>query len=134
MIKLDDTLRAFLEEPRFAVVATINGDGTPQQTVLWYELQGGNIMMNTKVGRIKEKNLKRDPRVSFCVEDEYRYLTIKGRAELDYDQARAQAGIKALAIRYHGREKGERMSRDLFSKQERVNIYMTIESVEAHGF
>ena len=134
MIQLTDTVRAFLAESRFAVVATINKDGSPQQTVVWYELQGDRIMMNTRVGRIKERNLARDPRISFCIEDEYRALTLKGRVELDYDQDHALAGIKALAVRYHGPEKAEQLYRDLCSKQERVNVYMTIEHIAAYGF
>jgi PPOX class probable F420-dependent enzyme len=134
MVELNSTLRAFLEERRFAVAATINKDGSPQQTVVWYELQGERIMMNTRVGRVKEKNLRRDQRISFCVEDEYRYLTLKGRVEFDDDRERGLAGITALAVRYHGAEKAERLAREQYSKQERVNIYMTIESFEAYGF
>jgi PPOX class probable F420-dependent enzyme len=130
--KLDDKVREFLSERRFAVLATINGDGTPQQSTMWYELQGDRIMMNTRVGRLKERNLKRDPRISFCVEDEYHYVAMRGIAELDYDHDRSQASIKALAIRYDGQEAGERQARDNFSKQDRVTIYMTIEKVDVH--
>jgi PPOX class probable F420-dependent enzyme len=129
---LDDKVRKFLEEKRFAVLATAGKDGVPRQTVMWYELQGDRIMMNTAVGRLKERNLARDSRLSFCVEDEYKYVTITGRAELDYDTQRSQADIRALAIRYHGEQKGEEMSHDLFSKQARVTFYMTIEDVDTH--
>ena len=133
MAQLADNIRDFLNERRFAVAATINEDGTPQQTVVWYELQGDRIMMNTRAGRLKERNLKRDPRMSLCIEDEYTYLFLKGRVELDYDQERAQAGIKALAVRYDGEEEAERQARDLYSKQERANIYMSIEEVGGEG-
>jgi PPOX class probable F420-dependent enzyme len=129
-VELGDKVRSFLQEARFAVAATINEDGSPHQTTMWYELQGGRIMMNTRVGRIKEKNLRRDPRISFCVEDGYSYITLLGRAELDYDPERSQAGIKALATRYEGPEEAERMVRNTFGKQQRVNIYMTIEAVD----
>jgi len=133
LAQLADNIRDFLNERRFAVAATINEDGTPQQTVVWYELQGDRIMMNTRAGRLKERNLKRDPRMSLCIEDEYTYLFLKGRVELDYDQERAQAGIKALAVRYDGEEEAERQARDRYSKQERVNIYMSIEEVGGEG-
>ncbi|HYP19662.1 MAG TPA: PPOX class F420-dependent oxidoreductase [Chloroflexia bacterium] len=128
---LEDNVKEFLKQKRFAVAATINADGTPQQTVMWYQLQGDRIMMNTAAGRIKEKNLVADPRISFCVEHEYDYVTLRGRAELDYDPARTQADIKALATRYEGEEKAERMMRNTFSKQARVTIYMTVEHVDA---
>lgn len=131
---LDPTVRAFLDEVRFAAVATINPDGTPQQTVLWYELQGEEIMMNTAGGRVKDRNLRRDPRTSFCVEDGYRYLTLTGTCALIEDQEIAQADIRRLAVRYHGPERGEQMSREQFQKQDRVTMRMSIDRVSAHGF
>ncbi len=129
MAILDDRVRAFLDAPRFAVVATINPDGTPQQTVLWYELQGDEIMMNTRRGRVKDLNLVRDPRLSFCVEDDYHYITLTGTATLIEDQPVAQADIRSLAIRYHGQEQGDAQSRNMFSKQERITIRMRIDHV-----
>ena len=131
---LDQSVRAFLDEVRFASVATINPDGSPQQTVLWYELQGEEIMMNTARGRVKDRNLRRDSRISFCLEDGYRYLTLTGTCVLIGAQATAQDDIRRLAIRYHGQEQGELMSRDQFQQQERVTMRMSIERVSAHGF
>jgi PPOX class probable F420-dependent enzyme len=121
--------RAFLKEKRFAVLATINQDGTPQLTTMWYELQGDEIMMNTKVGRAKEHNLRRDQRIAICVEDEYHYVTLSGTAQLIDDQATAQADIKRLAERYHNPEKAAQMVRDQFSKQQRMTVRMNVERV-----
>lgn len=132
MIEITDNIRAFLNERRFGVLATINPDGTPQQSTMWFELQGDRIMMNTLVGRKKERNLKRDPRISLCIEDEYHYVTITGKAELDYDHDRSQATIRALAVRYDGEESAERQMRN-FGKQERVTIYVSIDSIFADG-
>jgi PPOX class probable F420-dependent enzyme len=132
--KLSDKVRDFLEQPRYAVLGTINEDGSVQQTVMWYELRGDHVMMNTKRGRVKDNNLLRDRRISLCVEDEYRYVTLSGEATLIEDQAAAQADIKTLAIRYHGQEKGEKQSRDLFAKQQRITILLPIERVIADGF
>src|SRR5215213_10609520 len=123
---LSDKLRAFLGEKRFAVLATINHDGTPQQTTMWYELRGDEIMMNTKAGRLKDSNLRRDPRISLCVEDGYRYVTLTGVVRLIEDQATAQADIKRLAERYHNPEKAARMVSDQFTKEQRITIRMTI--------
>lgn len=132
-MQLSDELRAFLAAPRFAVIATINPDGSPQQTVIWYELQGDEIMMNTAVGRIKTRNLERDPRISFCVEDGYRYLTITGRATLNADQAAAQADTAALARRYMTpAEYAPWLVR--FQQQHRVTLRLTIETLVAYGF
>lgn len=128
MAVLSEVGRKFLDEVRYAVVATINPDGTPQQTVLWYELQGDTILMNTARGRLKDDNLLRDPRLSFCVEDEYRYLTIKGVATLDDNQEHAQADIARLAARYRGPNAGG----SGFRNEHRVTIRLSIDHVHEY--
>ena len=131
---IDPKVREFLEEKRFAVLATINPDGTVQQSVMWYQLQGDTIMMNTARGRFKDRNLLHDLRISFCVEDDYRYVTIKGTAELNEDPAQGQADIKALATRYEGPERAEQMVKESFGNQYRVSILLPVTKVDAHGF
>jgi PPOX class probable F420-dependent enzyme len=132
MAQLDEKVREFLEARRFAVLATINEDGMPQQSTMWYYVDGDEIVMNTRRKRIKERNLARDPRLSFCVEDGYDYVTLTGSATLIYDQAIAQADILRMAIMNHGVESGEKQARDLFSKQDRVTIRMRVDKVSAH--
>jgi PPOX class probable F420-dependent enzyme len=132
--QLNAEVLGFVEEARIAVLATINRDGTPQQSAVWYELQGGTILMNTKRGRLKDRNLRRDPRCSLCVEDEDRYVTIRGSVTLIDDERTAQADIKRLATRYDGAESAERQMRDQFSREERVTIHMAIERVTLYGF
>lgn len=127
-------MRAFLEEPRFASLATVNPDGSAQQTVMWYALRGEHVLMNTARGRKKDRNLLRDPRVSVCVEDGYRYVTIAGEVALVEDQATAQADIRALAERYHGAERAEEMVRTGFAKEERISLLLPVGHVDAHGF
>ena len=131
---LDDKVRAFLNEQRFAVLATINEDGAAHQSVMWYELRGDEIMMNTKLSRVKHNNLGRDPRISICIEDGYRFVTISGAARLDDDQTVAQADIRDLAVRYHGKEEGERQSAEQFAKQHRVSILLPLSHVIVNGF
>src|SRR5262249_44862421 len=97
--KLSEKARAFLEERRFAVLATINQDGTPQQSAMWYLLEGDTIVMNTRVGRVKERNMRRNPHISICIEDN-NYVTISGKVEFVEDQQIAQADIYRLAVRY----------------------------------
>jgi PPOX class probable F420-dependent enzyme len=127
--KLTDKARAFLAEKRFAVLSTINRDGTPQLTTMWYELEDDEILMNTADGRVKAHNLRRDPRIAICVEDGYSYVTLSGTARLNDDQAVAQADIQRLAARYHTPAKADQMMRDTFSKQHRITVRMAIERV-----
>jgi PPOX class probable F420-dependent enzyme len=126
MVTLDEKTRAFLSEPRFAVLATVNPDGTPQQSVMWYDLDGDEILMNTKVGRIKFRNLRRDARVSFCVPDDYSSVTLTGTVRLIHDQAIAQRDIARLAIRYQGKERA-RPQIERFKQEQRVTIRMQID-------
>jgi PPOX class probable F420-dependent enzyme len=130
---LPDNARRFLEARRFASLATINPDCTPQQSTIWYELDGDEILMNTARGRVKDRNLRRDPRASVCVEDGYAYVTISGHVRLNDDQEVAQTDIKRLAVLNHGPEKGEEQSRNQFSKQERVTVRLKIERVVLYG-
>ena len=133
MPHLADTVREFLNERRFAVLATINKDGTPQQTVMWYELQGDAIIMNTSAGRLKDYNLHRDPRVSICVEDGYRFVTLRGTVTMNDDQEVAQADIARLAVRYNGPERAQ-TSTPNFQSEHRITLRMTIDGVLARGF
>lgn len=91
-------------------------------------------MMNTARGRVKARNLRRDPRVSFCVEDGYRYVTISGECTLHSDdQDAAHEDINRLAVRYHGPERGREAFAG-FAKQVRETILLRIDKIDVHGF
>jgi len=100
---------------------------------VWYEIQGDEIMMNTKRDRLKDRNLRRDPCCSICVEDEYTYVTIRGTAQLIDDPDIAQADIKHLSMLNHDWEAAERQTSDQFSKEQRVTIRLHIEHVSEYG-
>jgi PPOX class probable F420-dependent enzyme len=133
-VQLRDDVRTFLEEPRFAVLATVNANGSPQQTVMWYEPRGDTIVMNTRRGRKKDRNLIRDPRASVCIEGGFRYVTLEGVIELVEDPTIAQADIAALARRYHDPVSAEEMARDVFAPQERVTLLLHVDRADVHGF
>jgi PPOX class probable F420-dependent enzyme len=133
-VVLPEDVRSFLDEVRFGVLGTVNADGSPQQTVMWYERRGDDIMMNTKRGRRKDRNLLRDARASLCVEDGFRYVTLEGTIDMVEDQATAQADLTALAVRYHGPERGEAMGQNEFAKQERITLILHVDRIDMHGF
>lgn len=132
---LDPKVVSFLtDETRYAVLGTINPDGSIQQSVMWFDVEGDQIVMNTKRGRFKDRNMVKDGRVSLCFEDSYRYVTLKGRAELVDDPALGQSGMAKMCAKYLGAEAGAKMMEDEYSKQERVMIRVTVDSVDVHGF
>src|SRR3989442_5665758 len=53
----------------FAFVSTLMEDGSPQVTPTWVDIENGNIITNTAEGRVKHKNISRDPRIAICVID-----------------------------------------------------------------
>lgn len=85
--KLSDWAREFLCEDRVAVVSTINKDGSPQVTTIWYLLQeDGTLIMSTPGRTQKVQNLRRDPRIAICVGDESRSVSLYGTVTISEDQ------------------------------------------------
>jgi len=132
-VQIPERIREFLEEPRYCVMATINRDGSPQLTVMWYDLVDDVVILNTSRGLLKERNLRRDPRMAICVEDGMRYVTLSGPAEIVEDRAVQEADVNRMAIRYIGLRLGpERWEK--IKRSDRLGIHMRIESVLARGF
>jgi PPOX class probable F420-dependent enzyme len=91
----------------FASLATVGGDGKPQVTPVWFDYDGGNIRFNTARGRVKDRNLGRNPAVALAVMDPdnpYRYLQIKGRIA-SATEAGADTHIDQLAKKYLGQDR-----------------------------
>jgi PPOX class probable F420-dependent enzyme len=126
---LTDDLRDWLTStPRYPVLAVLAEDGSPSQSIMWFDLdptEPDTIVMNTKRGRAKERWLRRDPRVSLCFEDGYRWAAFKGRVTIDDDRARAQDLIERLAVRY-----GVDPAR--YENQDRVTLRLHVEKVVRH--
>lgn len=101
------THQDLLQKVAFANLATLNPDGSPQVTPVWFEYDGQNIVVNTARGRVKDRNLKREPRVALSIMDPanpYRYLGIQGRVT-EMTENGADAGIDRLAKKYLGKDK-----------------------------
>lgn len=122
--------RAFLEERRFGALATVNADGTPHTTVMWYLLEGDEVLFNTARERRKPHNLARDPRASLLVFEAYRFVRVGGRARESATGEAALADIRRLAVRYDGEASAER-AMERFRTQERVSYRFTIDAVYA---
>jgi Pyridoxamine 5'-phosphate oxidase. len=101
---LTATQRAFLEEVYYAVVGTLNPDGTIQQTVVWYLLEDDAIRFSLGSRSIKARNLRLNPTITLTVEDRQRYLTLTGLATLGPASADLR---RRLAIRYRGSDQAE---------------------------
>jgi PPOX class probable F420-dependent enzyme len=113
--------RRFLDAPRYAVVATLNADGSALQAVVWYRLEEDTIVFNSRVGRTWPGNLGRDPRVSFIVADGEDYIEMRGEVTIDDDPVRGLRVIEELACLYEPeRDPADRAA--AFAGQHRVTF------------
>jgi PPOX class probable F420-dependent enzyme len=105
---LSAATRALVDGTNYAVLATINADGSPQSSVVWVGRDGDDILMSTIEGRRKHRNMVRDPRVSLSVidsADPENYVELRGRVSMTPDEGRRFD--TALSWKYDGREPGE---------------------------
>lgn len=131
---LSAEVRAFLDEPRFGVLATVNRDGTIHQSVMWFVLDGDTIVMNTARGRVKATNLQSNCHISVCIEDGYRFVTISGNASLIEDQAITHDDIRRIGLRYTGVEKKAAMYESSFKSQHRISMTLPTDNAIVRGF
>ena len=132
-----DEVRTFLDDLRFATISTIDPDGAPRPAVLWYTVDGDEIVINSAVGRRWPSNLLRDPRIAFSVVDSadgYRWVGLSGCVTVIDHQPTAQADIAAMCRRYHADEpeEAERLIRDRFQRQPRISFRLRPARVVVH--
>ena len=102
--------KAYLDlfsKPAFAHLVTLMPDGSPQVTPVWVDLDGNTVIINTAKGRLKDRNMKRDPRVAVEVSDPanpYRYVQVRGRVS-NITEDGGDAHIDKMAKKYLGKDK-----------------------------
>jgi PPOX class probable F420-dependent enzyme len=91
----------------FASLATLMPDGKPQVTPVWADFDGEHVIVNSAKGRVKDRNMRRDPRVSLALIDPdnpYRYLQLQGRV-VEITENGADQHIDKMAKKYLGVDK-----------------------------
>ncbi|MFI5527508.1 PPOX class F420-dependent oxidoreductase [Kitasatospora sp. NPDC051853] len=100
---MNEAVRALLDAPVPAVLATVNPDGGPQTSMVWVGRDGDELLISSTAGLRKVRNLEREPRASLILHDPadpLRYVEFRGRATVTEDTGRALA--VALAEQYEG--------------------------------
>ncbi|QQS45764.1 MAG: PPOX class F420-dependent oxidoreductase [Acidobacteriota bacterium] len=104
--KIPEKFSDLMQKKVFASLATLMPDGSPQVTPVWIDFDGENLLVNTAVGRQKDRNLQRDPKVSIMLMDPdnpYRYLEVRGKVvERTHDGA--EEHIDRMAKKYIGKD------------------------------
>jgi len=105
--KLNDAAIKLLEGKNLLYIGTINRDGTPQITPVWVDTDGTHVLVNTAIGRVKQKNVTRDPRVTLAINtptDFYDVGLIRGRVVEQVTGPQADKHIDKLAKKYIGKD------------------------------
>jgi PPOX class probable F420-dependent enzyme len=105
-MSLPENWKTILKQPVLVHFTTVMADGSPQTSPVWVDVEGDDILINSAVGRVKDKNVRRDPRVAVSAVDPdnaYRALMVRGRV-VDITTEGAEAQIDALAKKYIGQD------------------------------
>ena len=104
-VTFNEATKALFDGKNFPVVATINADGSVQTSVVWAKRDGDAVLFATVRGRLKERNMQRDPRISlsvFDLADPLKYVEVRGRAEITEEGGREL--INELSHKYDGKD------------------------------
>ena len=107
MTKLSEQAKALVDRPVLASLTTLHADGTPHTTPVWIDRDGDDLLVNTASGRVKARNVERDPRVSVCVidpDDGQNVLAVEGTV-VEVTTRGADEHIDALSRKYTGAER-----------------------------
>jgi PPOX class probable F420-dependent enzyme len=101
----DPPVRVLLEQPNYAVISTLNPNGSFHSTVVWISAEDSSVAVNSALGRLWPTNLQRDPRIAVLVYESgnpYHYVEIRGTATGTLEGA--DEHINALAKKYIGQD------------------------------
>ena len=124
----EETIR-LLDGKNYAVLATVNPDGSPQTSVIWVGRDGGDVLFSTVEGRVKHRNMVRDPRVSISVidwVDPENYIELRGRVSMTPDVGRRLD--TQLSWKYDGKDPGEDRPGAV-----RVVVRLVVDKVTGHA-
>ena len=96
-----------LQGKQFWSLATVNPDGSPQNTIVWVQEKDGKILVNTALGRKKPRNLDQNPNVAlawFNPENPYNAISVQGKVVDRYEGEQAEADIDSAAQKYLGED------------------------------
>jgi PPOX class probable F420-dependent enzyme len=130
MAELDQNQTQFLEQPFVGVATTLRKDGSPHSTVVWVDIDNGNLSFNTAVGRAKERHIRENPKVALTVvdpQDAYKWVSVSGDAELTTEGADPQ--IDRLAKKYLGKDEYPWRN----PEEQRITVRITPEKVDTSG-
>jgi PPOX class probable F420-dependent enzyme len=128
-IPLNEEALRLLDGRNYAVLATVNPDGSPHTSVMWVGRDGDDLLFSTIEGRVKHRNMLRDPRVSVTVidsADPENYAGLSGRVSITPDPGRRLD--TQLSWKYEAKDPGEDRPGAV-----RVVVRMAVEKATGHA-
>ena len=127
---IPEKYRDLFSKRAFASLATLMPNGDVQVTPVWVDAENGNLIFNSARGRVKDKNVRRDPRVTLTLIDPdnpYRYLEVRGRV-VDITEKGAAQHIDKLAKKYLGVDKYP------YAKPGEVRVLYRVKPEHVHAY
>ena len=121
-----DELENLLAGDCLANLATVNRDGSPQVTPVWYGYRNGKFMVITHDSVLKTRNIRRDPRVSLSIATPgvpYAYVLARVKARMTTDDL--EAVVTSICVRYWGDEKGMAFAQEIMEAGKAVLMEIT---------
>jgi PPOX class probable F420-dependent enzyme len=106
-MKIPDAFKDILQKKAFVHLATRMADGSPQASPVWVDTEGDYILINSAKGRLKDRNIRADPRVALSVTDPdnpYRALMLRGKV-VKITEEGAEDHIDKMAQKYFGKDR-----------------------------
>jgi len=129
-VTIPDKYRDLFNKRAFASLATLMPNGDVQVTPVWVDVDDGSVLFNSARGRVKDKNVRRDPRVTLTLIDPdnpYRYLEVRGRV-VDITEKGAAQHIDKLAKKYLGVDKYP------YAKPGEVRVLYRVKPEHVHAY
>ena len=111
----DPRIREFFEGKNFAFLSSLMKDGSPHVTPTWVDVEDDTILINTALGRIKQTNISRDPRIALSIiyqDNQYEMVTVRGKVTEQITGDVAEKHIDRLARKYLNLDKYPRRSKN----------------------
>lgn len=126
---IPEKYRDLFNKRAFASLGTLMPNGEVQVTPVWVDIDNGNLLFNSARGRVKDRNVRRDPRVTLTLIDPdnpYRYIEVRGRV-VDITEKGASEHINKLAKKYLGVDKYP------YAQPGEVRVLYRVKPEKVHG-
>jgi PPOX class probable F420-dependent enzyme len=103
-----------LDRARTAVLASVRTDGRPHTAPIWFDLEGDALVFTTGESTVKGRNMRRDPRVSLCIDEEeppFHFVVIEGNSELTAGDSDLLYWATRIGGRYMGADRADEYGR-----------------------